>query len=433
MSQWSERVRGLPIWQQFEALGPAIDQAESRDGQDPITGEGLGRLRTVLTFLGKRAAVIDPLLVHPGPLENAAAALQNAVAEVQQFIADGNASHIVTANSHADAALAHIAQVNVPLGPNDLQALKDAADAYRLTMEGNTRQSHGAIAELRKEADALKTKLTELTSEMTAERQRLTSLVSEFQSQFSAAQETRSSEYATAQTARQDKFTTLLTDYTQRLADQSAESTRQREKLAQEHATELETLRETHASSAKSILDEMLARKQEIEKLVGVIGNLGVTSGYLTTANEAKRTIRFWQGITVASMITLIAVAYFTFLPALQGTFSWEGFAGRVFFSLTIGVLAAYAASQADKYMEVERRNRKLALELEALGPFLAPLPDELQQEFRLKVGDRSFGREEPGLGRHSDKSPATAIDVLLKSKEFRELFPEIIKALRKD
>jgi hypothetical protein len=34
-----------------------------------------------------------------------------------------------------------------------------------------------------------------------------------------------------------------------------------------------------------------------------------------------------------------------------------------------------------------------LALELEAIGPFLAPLEKEKQDEFRLKIGDRSFGQ----------------------------------------
>jgi hypothetical protein len=432
MSQWSERIRGLPIWQQFEALGPAIDQAESREGLDPTTVEGLGRLRTVLTFLGKRAAAIDPLLVHPGPLENAAAALQNAVTEVQQFVTDGNPARITNANAHADAALANVAQVNVPLGPRDLQALKDAADAYRATMEGNIRQSHSTITQFRSDAEALKTKLNELTTEMAAERQRLTTVVSDFQSQFSAAQDSRSKEYTAAEKASQTKLTDILSDYTKRLADQDAEFKRQGEKLAKDHETVLETLKVTQAGSAKVILDEMLARKQEIENLVGVIGNLGVTSGYLKTANEAKMTLRIWQGIAVISMITLIGVAYFTFMPVAEGTFTWAGFAGRVFFSVTIGVLAAYAASQADKFMEVERRNRKLALELEALGPFLAPLPEGLQQDFRLKVGDRSFGQEEAGLSGKSDKSPATAIDVLLKSKEIRELAVELVKAYRK-
>ncbi len=138
-----------------------------------------------------------------------------------------------------------------------------------------------------------------------------------------------------------------------------------------------------------------------------------------------------WQGVTVAAMGGIIFVAAKAFLPLVKGGFTWESFAGRVFVSLTVGVLAAYAAAQADKHIQVERRNRKLALELEAIGPFLAPLPVDKQEEFRLEMGNRSFGRDESGLDGKPEKSPASMIDIFVKSKEFREFVAEIVKAAR--
>jgi hypothetical protein len=99
-----------------------------------------------------------------------------------------------------------------------------------------------------------------------------------------------------------------------------------------------------------------------------------------------------------------------------------------VFISFTVGILAAYAASQADKYQKAERRAEKLALELEALGPFLAPLPQEKQEAFRLTIGDRSFGLDD-GHAAH-EKSPATLAD-LIGSKELRNLIVDIVKAAK--
>src|SRR5450432_2620541 len=48
-----------------------------------------------------------------------------------------------------------------------------------------------------------------------------------------------------------------------------------------------------------------------------------------------------------------------------------------------------------NKYYKIERRNRKMALELEAIGAFLGPLPEEDKQKFRHTIGDRSFGRDD--------------------------------------
>ncbi len=176
--------------------------------------------------------------------------------------------------------------------------------------------------------------------------------------------------------------------------------------------------------------EEIIQHKMNVEKLVGVIGNLGVTSGYLTTANDAKKTVRIWQMITVGAMLALILIAYCIFLPNIEAGFTWSGFAGRVFVTLTVGALAAYAGTQADKYQKVERYNRRLALELEAIGPFIAPLSEEKQADFRVKIGDRSFGQ---GDGQHKEldvKSPTSVADLVADTK-WLTFITGIIKAMK--
>jgi hypothetical protein len=160
---------------------------------------------------------------------------------------------------------------------------------------------------------------------------------------------------------------------------------------------------------------------------------LAVTSGYLRTANQAKYAMWFWQSLTVAAMITLSFIAYRTLglLEDRTGHFNWGVFAARVLALVSLGVLAAYSGSQADKLFIDERRNRKLALELEAIGPYLAPLPTEERDKFRLQVGDRSFGREYEADSRVHRKSPVSAADILnsKQGKELIELFIAVVKS----
>ncbi|MBK7833860.1 MAG: hypothetical protein IPJ56_16230 [Gemmatimonadetes bacterium] len=429
MSEWSDRLKASLVWRALEELGPALDSAEKREDLDASSLEALVRIRTALSFIGRRLATADAALVQIGPIDAAGNHLQNTAAEVQQFTANGSYGHLANANSNIDSALGYLAQVNIPLVPVDLQALREAADRYRDSLESYAKRSGVTVAQLGAHSDALAARLSELANEMAAERQRLSSLTSDYQSQFSSAQDARSTEYNAAQALRQDKFADWSASATEALSKQEAASTRDRERLAAEQATALQQLRTDYENQARQVLAEIRKQQSDVEKLVGVIGNLGVTSGYLNAAKEARITVRVWQGIAVAAMAGLIAVAYFTFLPVMQGTFTWESFAGRVFFTLTVGVLAAYAASQADKYHSIERRSRAAALELEAIGPFLAPLPLEKQQEFRLTIGDRTFGHAEiPAL---STKSPATTIDLLMKSKEFRSFIADLVKAAR--
>jgi hypothetical protein len=431
MSEWVDRIRNHQVWEQMRALGPTIDQAVAKEGLDIPAIDGLERIRSVLALVGKRLAAADPLTTQLAPLDGTFAALQTALTELQAFISDNSVSHLVGANSAADAALAQVGQVVVPVRPEELQSLGDAAASYRTTLDEYLRSAHGSVTTLRTDTDGLRAKLAELSAEIAAERQRAAQLTSDHQAQFSAAQDGRSREFIDAQASRQDKASTMIAEYTQRLLEQNADFTREKELAMRQYHDDIAALKTDYANAAQQILASMTEHRTQVEKLVGVIGNLGVTSGYLKTANHARTATWIWQGITVLALGGLILVAYKAFIPIVQGAFTWEGLAGRIFLSLTVGVLAAYAAHQADKSFEVERRNRKLALELEAIGPYLAPLPQDLQDKFRLEIGERSFGREEQALSKRMEKSPATVIDVLMRSKQFREFITDLVKAAR--
>ncbi len=426
MGQWTDRIKNHAVWQHLQALGPAIDRAVSRDGVDADMVDGLERLRAVLALVGKRLAAADPATTYPGPLDGIAGALQNATNEVQAFVGNGSVGHIANANAHGDTALAHVAQVPIPTTPKELAGLKDAVVTYRSTLEEQLRKAVATTTGTSGELEAVRAKVGELGNEITSERQRLSDLGSGFQAQFSTAQETRNKEYTEAQGTRQEKFGTLMAEATERLTQQSADFAQQKDAAIKQYAEDTAALKKDYSDAAKAVLVEIEAHRGEVEKLVGVIGDLGVTSGYVKTANYARIALWIWQGVAVTAMVGVIYAAYKLFIPQVLGQFSWEAFAGRVILTLTVGVLAAYAARQADKYHDVERQNRQRALELAALGPFLAPLPQEKQNEFRLGIGGKTFGQNGSGERRRTDKSPATVLD-LVKSAELRELMTDLV------
>ena len=58
-------------------------------------------------------------------------------------------------------------------------------------------------------------------------------------------------------------------------------------------------------------------------------------------------------------------------------------------------------------------------------------LPPDKQEEFRLRVGDRTFGTSNDLIDSHSVDSPKSVIDVALKSKDLSALIVNVIKAVR--
>jgi len=403
-----------------------------------------------------------------------AAAFESQQTEIEAFNADRNMAHLTNANNAADTVLSFLAQIPGISAPEELIALIEAVGSHRTAIEEQERssvthrkQAKADISDLTTSLEKFKAEtqstLIDLRAQQEAERQKISTQASEQQKlfadaqqsrsntfnetvlkiqenlsrtltdqqgQFSSAQENRSREFTTAQTESQKRVGDLIGDYTKRLSDQDAEFTRQRDTFAATAQNQLGALNETYEQGAKKVLEQVDSHRRDVEKLVGVIGNLGVTSGYQKTANAARSSMWFWNVVAVSAMIGLIIFAYRAFLPTMQGDFKWGAFAGRVFLTITVGVLAAYAAAQADRFFKMEKYHRKLALELAAIDPFIALLPQEEQYKFKLEIGRRSFAQEEVPTSA-SDKSPATTLDVLA-SKEGQQLVQTIVDAAQK-
>jgi hypothetical protein len=79
---------------------------------------------------------------------------------------------------------------------------------------------------------------------------------------------------------------------------------------------------------------------------------------------------------------------------------------------------------------QVEHFGWPSGLELEALGPYIAPLDKDKQDEFRIKIGDRSFGMHDNDLNLSKSADPTSALDVF-GPKELGELAATIAKGVK--
>jgi hypothetical protein len=471
MSKWESRVRDHRVWSIIESLGPSIDRASALENSEPAALEDLLRLRSVLTLCGKRLGATDALCIAPSSLEEIANAFTPLKSEVDAYISDRNIGHLTNANANADAAIIGLSRLPGVQSSEELIQLNRLVSEYRSSIDSaahelleQSQSSRDRLNKLQTELDAFKNQtqvsLAELKTQISSEQQRLAALATEQQKsfteaqadrnnsytdtlrktqeslnktltdqqgQFSTSQETRNAQFSAVLADGQKRMNDLAGDYTKKLAEQDAGFTKQKDALFLDANKKIDELNAKYRGDAEKILEKVSEKREEVETLVGVIGSLGVTSGYQKTANRAERSMWAWQIATVLAMVFLIGFAYHAFIPTLVGEFHWSSFAGRVFLTITVGVLAAYAGTQADRFYHMEKQNRRLALELAAIDPFIALLPQDEQQKFKLEIGRRTFAQDGiDGPAPHS-KSPATTFDLLTGTKEGKQLL-EIIQ-----
>jgi hypothetical protein len=81
-------------------------------------------------------------------------------------------------------------------------------------------------------------------------------------------------------------------------------------------------------------------------------------------------------------------------------------------------LLASYTGAQAKISRDTVRKNRRREMDLAALGPYLASLPDAEQHDIRTRIADRYFVEDD-------GRAPAaTGVEVLLTD-------PDIVAAAK--
>lgn len=399
MSQWVERFEQHPVHKEVQSLFDALTEASPRLEGNPVASASHSRVHEINLQLRRVLTSVDPTLVPVGALSNLVSLVAAEAQEVRNFNGNGNTGHLDNANQHADNVLTHIASIPAPRSPSDLEAIAEAVGTVRRTASENLKLLRGETATLQQALNDLNAKIQEGVSEITAQKGVLSTAITQFQQQFLQAEESRSTQFVQAEQSRSEQAT--QTD-----SARKEQFTKAAEEQREAFRTLLEQARENRAALAQEmkegtdqILASMNAARSEVEQLVGIIGATGVVSGYKRVADEQQKLAARWNLIATLSMVGLIVFACFAFLPSLSGGFHWGSFAGRVFVSLTFGVLSAFAARQGEKHQQVERRNRRLELELASVGPFIAALPEPQQQEVKRQLVDRMFGQQEPSSG----------------------------------
>jgi len=416
MSKWISRISEHRIWAEIRSVGQLIDESMTTRELTDEEIVDLERIRTVLGYVGNRLTATDRLVITPSSLDEIAAAFSDMQAPLKDFSTDSDLARLKEAIRFADAAAQNATHILSPGTPDELTEVGEPAAMYRTPLErfraslsetqgaeakelenlqaglvevsailqaGKDRLSQLVTEQQDQFSKAQETRTTDFSSALQAALSQVTQLSTEYQNQFSAAQDARARDFTEAQAGRQAKFQELLDNYSQSLRDAAAESSKHHESHLSAQQDDLANLTKDYRAKAEEIWQRVHERESDVVRLTGVVENLGATAGYLKSANSARRSLWLWQFIAVASIGGLIWTAIDVFYPALKGqeNFSWPGFAGLVFTLLTIGALAVYAAKKADNFFDAERRSRKLALKLAAIGPYLDFLPIELKND----------------------------------------------------
>lgn len=381
MGTFDDRFTNHPVFQALEQLRTHLDAAEEHLSS-PELREAHARLVQVAGHIERVLNAAEPALTSKSALDGLGKAVQNTANEVQAFVNTKQAPRLVgNANNQADTALLHAGKLYVPLVPEDVEGLRDDVANFRRSASQHLRyleqELEGAKTSLDQQVKQSKQSIEQTTNQIQTKlqeventKQGLETARQQFQKQFSEAQDRRSTKFSTAVEERTKELQQFFADSRERLDD----------------------LLDALVEKGDEYIEQLEQRKAEVEKLVGAIGADALSGGFNKTAGQEGKAADLWRGIGVLLFVAAIAAAALLFGPLHEATELTRIGAKAVVVLPLIG-LGTYAFKESGRHRRVQWRNRRLALELASIDPYLAHFEEGERNEVKRELVSRWFAQ----------------------------------------
>jgi len=140
---------------------------------------------------------------------------------------------------------------------------------------------------------------------------------------------------------------------------------------------------------------EIDVKKAEIDSILGHVSGRAVAGDYEKSATEEKSKAD-WLRIGSLLCMAMIAVSLgYSFWETIGTEFNWQKSLFRITLTFLLSVPAAYLARESAKHREQQYQHLQTSLDLKAISPFLASLPDEEQHKIKIAIASKLFaGRD---------------------------------------
>jgi hypothetical protein len=356
---------------------------------------GVARL---LEALFERTA---PAFASTNGLAQMTAPLQQALNELNAFVANKNAGHIANAAGQFESGVFPFLWAFA----SPLETLSKSSISKLFASQSDA--TDRAIESLKLEEAEMLQRLGALAKSVDEQQKRFEDLV---------AGSAKERAEAAAGVAKLDQ------QFTQEEAARKAIFEQTLQGIREEFA-ELEQSARAESTKTLESLDE---KRKQAAQIVQVVGNIGVTGNYRQIAISEAKQADFWRWATVTIFGVAIGFAVATFYKFWHAPITLENtwsIAVRLLYALAITGPALYTARESARHRSNSDRARQTELELASIGPFIELMPEEKKIQIRESLTASYFGK---AVDAHTVNGP---VDLTA----LKELVVEVVKAAKKN
>jgi predicted phage tail protein len=323
-------------------------------------------------------------------------------------IANNPAVALEQANAYAEALINAVALIPLARDRDVEQQVKNAAAKFQQSASQRLNALEDSIKQAREQVNGLKQTIDERASEASTQ---ISGQVSGF--------ETRIGELEHGIATQRQQLDEQITRQTTTFNETQEERSKTFAETLESFRTELSEAQVRAQEEIDQRVSEIRRMEEESAQLVGAIGLAGTAERYSVEAREQCKAANRLRWATVIVAFAAVGMAVYASLHHETRT---QTLTAKLTVSLILGGVAAYLARQSARHRRREEHARALQLELTAFSPFIEPLTKEQQEEERVIMTRKTFGKTTATEASEEEPGPAPLSFMLQRrQKELQE------------
>lgn len=352
--------------------------------QDAV--DNLDRLRQGVAFIRERLEAASPTLTPVGRLDQIQKPLQACLNEINQFQSNNNSGHLANASNQIDGALNHTAALISLEQPAPIVKAKDVINFKSLAedviedLRRKVSEAWGDVQQITDNVEGLAAQAEQQKNDFNALKASTDAKLKELEAQFQSEQ-----------SERVNKF--------------------------QEYMEEIQSQADTQLAENKEIAENTLdfigEKQTEAERIVSLIGNIGLTGNFKGAASREKKSADRLRVVALVCFLAMVGVVIATLFISIDDGFDPWIALFRLGAGLTLVIPAAYAARESSRHRALEIKNRRAELELASIDAYLESLPEEKRHEIKAQLTDKFFGQVTEEEKTDPEVTPGSLVSLL--------------------
>lgn len=369
----SESYESHPIFYRIKSLEEILS---NDDAKEKIELEKLSFFQTILSYVDQRVKLTIPDLIQQTELDSLSSELNAGVSQINNFLGNNNVGHLNNAVNNFNSAINRAKILPIPVSNANFNFSKKIADFEKI-VKSKYKLIEKEKEQLENDINSFKTDLQSKENEIN----RLLALI-----------EGKEIEIQNLSSTLQTNFNNIKSQNNQDFQNDKTTFRNEIDSTKKVFRNEIDELKESIDTDTTDLVTKLQKKLDEAERLVNIIGNVGVTGNYQNIANKHKSSANFWRWVAIIFMAIFSGLLVWTIIDLSSDGFNWTKSLIRLVAAAALSYPATYAARESSKHRKLETINRNAELELASINPFIENLSDDKKQLIKEKLVEKYFG-----------------------------------------